>query len=42
MKLSVLKSTIIYFAQKDEKRMSIASLLEENKVFSYESKKSVW
>jgi hypothetical protein len=42
MKLSVLKATIIYFTLKDEKRTSIASLLEENTNFSYESKKSVW
>jgi len=42
MKLSVLKATIIYFTLKDEKRMSISSLLEENKNFSYEAKKSVW
>ncbi len=42
MKLSVLKATIIYFNLKDEKLTSIASLLEENTNFSYESKKSVW
>jgi hypothetical protein len=42
MKLSVLKATIIYFTLKDEKRTSIASLLEENTNFSYDSKKSVW
>jgi hypothetical protein len=42
MKLSVLKSTIIYFSTKDEKRLSILSLLEENKTFSYDHRKSVW